>query len=193
MISAFLELLREKFGEDWKTVSRPALIAWLAFYALFLFYLLRSGGGFTLFDNVNLVVHEAGHAFFGWFGSTLGIMGGTLMQLLVPLLLCTWFFWQRQTTGAAFCAFVFFENFLYVATYMADARARALPLVTLGDPDNAEHDFFHIFSQFGVLQHDTQIAAVVRFLGWLGMMAVVAWLAWRATRPAPKAFSAAPW
>jgi hypothetical protein len=185
MISAFLELLRDKFAEDWKPVGRPALIAWLVFYALFLLYLLRAGGGFTLFDNVNLVVHEAGHAFFGWFGPTIGIMGGTIMQLLVPLLLCVSFAWQRHTSGAAFCAFVFFENFLYVATYMADARARALPLVTLGDPDNAEHDFFHIFSQFGVLQHDTQIAALVRFLGWAGMLAAVAWLAWRATRPAP--------
>jgi len=28
----------------------------------------------------------------------------------------------------------FFENWLYTATYMADARAMALPLVTTGDP-----------------------------------------------------------
>jgi len=54
-----------------------------------------------------------------------------------------------------------------------------LPLVTTGDPDFVEHDFFKIFSSLGVLDHDTQIAAVVRVLGWCGMIACVAWLALR--------------
>jgi hypothetical protein len=190
MISDYLGLLREKYYEDWKPVGRVALIAWLVFYALFLFYMARAGGGMTLFDNVNLVVHEAGHALFGWFGMTIGIMGGTILQLLVPFLLCASFFWQRHTGGAAFCAFVFFENFLGISVYMADARAMALPLVTVGDPDNVEHDWHYIFGHFGLLQHDTQIAAVVRVLGWLGMLATIGWLAWRATRPAPRALPA---
>ena len=46
-----------------------------------------------------------------------------------------YFFTQRQTTGFVFCLFFFFENWLYTATYMADARAMELPLVTTGDPD----------------------------------------------------------
>jgi hypothetical protein len=44
-----------------------------------------------------------------------------------------------------------------------------------------EHDFFRIFSSLGLLDHDTQIAAVVRALGWCGMLACVAWLAARGT------------
>jgi hypothetical protein len=55
-----------------------------------------------------------------------------------------------------------------------------LPLVTTGDPDFAEHDFHAIFTSLGVLDHDTQIAAVVRLIGWCGMVACVAWLAMRA-------------
>lgn len=179
------DFLREKLYEDWTPVSRPALIAWMAFYALFLLWLLSAHGG-ILFDNINLVVHEAGHAFFGWFGETIGIMGGTIMQLLVPFLLATSFFWRRQSSGVTFCGFVFFENFLGISTYMADARSQGLALVTLGDPDNVEHDWHHIFGQFGVLQHDTQIAAVVRVLGWAGMLAVLGWFAWRATRAVPR-------
>jgi hypothetical protein len=31
----------------------------------------------------------------------------------------------------------------------------------------------------GLLQHDTQIASVVRIVGWIGMIAVTAWLLWR--------------
>ena len=87
-----------------------------------------------------------------------------------------YFFSQRQTTGFVFCLFFFFENWLYTATYMADARAQILPLVTTGDPDFVEHDFYAIFTSLGVLNYDTKIAAVVRALGWCGMLAVVAWL-----------------
>src|SRR5882672_8087140 len=60
-------------------------------------------------------------------------------------------FSQRQTYGFVFCLFFFFENWLYTATYMADARAQELPLVTTGDPDFVEHDFHTIFSSLGVL------------------------------------------
>lgn len=62
---------------------------------------------------------------------------------------------------------------------MADARAQQLPLVTTGDPDFVEHDFHAIFSNLGVLNYDTKIAAAVRLLGWCGMVACMIWLAWR--------------
>jgi hypothetical protein len=92
-------------------------------------------------------------------------------------LLAAYFFHERQVAAFVFCLFFFFENWLYTATYMADARVQELPLVTTGDPDFVEHDFYAIFTSLGVLNHDTQIAAVVRVLGWCGMLAVVGWLA----------------
>lgn len=166
---------------EWQPVPRGALIAWLGFYALFLTYVFHSHGSFLFIDMANLVVHEGGHMLFGWFGPTLGLWGGTLLQWLVPFLLATYFFMQRQVCSFAFCAFFFFENWLYTATYMADARAMILPLVTTGDPDNIEHDWHTIFSNLGVLQYDTTIAGIVRFLGWCGMLGVVGWLVWRSS------------
>jgi hypothetical protein len=166
--------------EPWKPVSRPALVAWLIFYVAFLAYAFSAHGGYLFIDNANLIVHEGGHNLFGWFGPTLGLWGGTLLQWLVPFLLAMYFFAERQTTGFVFCLFFFFENWLYSATYMADARAQVLPLVTTGDPDFVEHDFHAIFTSMGVLDHDTQIATVVRVLGWCGMLAVVGWLALQA-------------
>jgi hypothetical protein len=171
-----IESLQSILDEPWKPVSRPALAAWLVFYAGFLIYAFSARGGFLFIDNANLVVHEGGHNLFGWFGPTLGLWGGTLLQWLVPFLLAAYFFSQRQTTGFVFCLFFFFENWLYTATYMADARAQVLPLVTTGDPDFVEHDWYAIFSSLGVLNHDTQIAAVVRLLGCCGMLVCVAWL-----------------
>jgi hypothetical protein len=82
----------------------------------------------------------------------------------------------------AFSSFFFFENFLNVATYMADSRRMELQYVTVGDPDLAEHDWLTMFSQMGVLEYDTKIAATVRAIGWAGMIAVTVWLWWR-TRP----------
>jgi hypothetical protein len=174
-----MESLQSILDEPWKPVSRLELIAWLIFYVGFLGYAFSAHGAALFIDCANLVVHEGGHNLFGWFGPTLGLWGGTLLQWLVPFLLAAYFFTQRQTAGFVFCLFFFFENWLYTATYMADARAQVLPLVTTGDPDFVEHDFYAIFSSLGVLNHDTQIAAAVRLLGWCGMVAVVVWLASR--------------
>ncbi len=160
-------------------MSRAEAVAWLLFYVGFLAYAFSAHGGFLFIDSANLVVHEGGHNLFGWFGPTLGLYGGTLLQWLVPFLLAAYFFSQRQTAGFIFSLFFFFENWLYTATYMADARAQELPLVTTGDPDFVEHDFHAIFSGLGILNYDTKIAAVVRLLGWCGMLASVVWLALR--------------
>ena len=172
-------MLDELSDKPWKPVPRPALLAWLIFYAGFLVYAFSAHGAGLFIDAANLVVHEGGHNVFGWFGPTLGLWGGTLLQWLVPFLLATYFYKERQTAGFIFCLFFFSENWLYTATYMADARDQALPLVTTGDPDFVEHDWYAIFSSLGVLNHDTQIAMVVRVLGWCGMIACVAWLAMR--------------
>jgi hypothetical protein len=174
-----LALLRSIKDEPWKPLSRPATVAWLVFYTAFLVYTYSAHGGFLFIDNANLVVHEGGHNLFGWFGPTLGLWGGTLLQWLVPFLLAAYFYTQRRPAGFVFCLFFFFENWLYTATYMADARVQELPLVTTGDPDFVEHDFHAIFSNLGVLDYDTKIAAVVRIIGWMGMLACVVWLGWK--------------
>jgi len=176
------EDLRALLESEWQPTTRWALRAWVVFYALFLAYVFHSHSGYLFIDSANLVVHEGGHVLFGWFGRTLGLWGGTLLQWLVPFLLAAYFFFQRQIAGYAFSLFFFFENWLYTATYMADARAMALPLVTTGDTDYVEHDWNTIFTSLGVLQYDTAIAAVVRFLGWCGMIGLVVWLTWQSTR-----------
>jgi hypothetical protein len=168
--------------KDWRPTSRYSVGAWLVFYVGFLIYAFSKHGAFLFIDLANLVVHEGGHLLFGWFGPTLGLWGGTILQWLVPLLLASYFFVQRQTTAFAFCSFFFFENWLYTATYMADARAMLLPLVTAGDSDYVEHDWHTIFSSLGLLQYDTKIAAVVSFAGWLGMIGTIAWLVQRSRK-----------
>jgi hypothetical protein len=165
---------------EWQPVSKGGLTAWLVFYSLFLLHALTDDDGFLVIDHVNLIVHEAGHLLFGWFGRTLGLWGGTLMELLAPAALAVYFALHRQTSAVAFTAFFFFENLLYISVYMADARAQNLPLVTVGDPEMGGHDWFLIFAQLGLLRQDRAIAGAVRVLGWLGMLAAMGWLTHRA-------------
>ncbi len=165
-----MAFLDEHFG-GWQRVSRGAGIAWLGFYSLFLIYAAADRGGFLFLDYVNLIFHEAGHFFFSWFGYLLMILGGTFGELLVPFL-CGAYFWQkRETSGFAFCGFWFFENFLYIGTYMADARAQGLPLVGAG-----EHDWEILFGEWGLLARDQQIGGITGALGWLGMLTAMIWL-----------------
>ncbi len=178
MPSNMPEWIRSIRETPWRPVSRVAGVAWLSFYAIFLIYAGVKHNQFLLIDNVNLVIHEGGHLLFSWLGDTMALWGGTLLQWLIPLLLAVYFYVQRQTTAFAFSSFFFFENWLYTATYMADARAQVLPLVGVGDMESEEnmHDWYRIFTQLGVLDHDTQIAGLIRVVGWLGMIATVLWL-----------------
>jgi hypothetical protein len=168
---------------DWQPVSRVQLVCWMAFYGLLLFYLGLNWGQLTLLDNVHLPIHEGGHLLFGWLGETLGLWGGTLLQLLVPALLAASFAVRRELPGTTFCAFAFFHSLTGVATYMADALRLELPLVTVGGAgDEVEHDWVRIFSSLGVLSHAIQIGNFTRLVAWAGMVGTVMWFAWRSSR-----------
>ncbi len=170
------EVVREALDEPWRPVSTAGMITIsVGFALLFLAALTAQQGWIPLLDGVNLVFHEAGHPLFGILGwEPLTILGGTLMQLLVPLVILGSFWLRRDATGTA-CAGVWgFENLLNIARYLADARSQVLPLVGGG-----EHDWADLLARWGLLAQDTVIGQVLRVVGWLGMVACWAWLAWR--------------
>ena len=169
----------EPLEEDWRPVNRAVTAIASAFYVLFLYQAARGSGPFLMIDVVFVPIHEGGHLLFRFFGEFLAVAGGTILQLAVPLMLATFFVFQRQIPGTAFCVFFFFEQFLPIAKYMADARAQELPLLTVGDSDDVIHDWNYLFGKLGVLDHDTQIAHAVQILGWLGMLATLIWFLWR--------------
>jgi hypothetical protein len=177
----FLEPLKD----EWHPVHRAILAMAAAFYLLFLYQAARGSGPMLMIDLVFVPIHEGGHLLFRFFGEFLAVAGGTILQLAVPLMLAAFFIFQRQLPGTAFCMFFFFEQFLPIATYMADARAQELPLLTVGDSDNVIHDWAYLFGKLGVLDHDTQIAHGARVLGWLGMTGTLAWFILRSLKAKP--------
>ena len=175
----------EPLESDWRPVLRAILAIGAAFYLLFLYQAARGSGPLLMIDLVFVPIHEGGHLLFRFFGEFLAVAGGTILQLAVPLMLAAFFIFHRQIPGTAFCMFFFFEQFLPIATYMADARAQELPLLTVGDSDNVIHDWAYLFGKLGVLDHDTQIAHGVRMLGWLGMIGTLAWFILRSLTAKP--------
>jgi len=160
----------------WKPVTmRQFGVVSACYLALVVVLQTDSDGYIRILDDANLVFHEAGHPIFGLLGSTLGLFGGTLGQLVFPLLTSVAFWRRREPASLAVTLAWLFENFFSIARYMADARAQVLPLVGGG-----QHDWTAIFGRWGVLASDTDIAAVVRALGWLGLFSSWAWLAWHA-------------
>ena len=174
-----LRALLEPGLEPWQPVGMGTLAAASAGFALLGIVAATSRDGWVpLLDGANLLFHEAGHPLFGLLGwRTLGILGGTLMQLLVPLLVAGSFWRRRHAVGFAAALVWAGENGLNIARYMADARAQVLPLVGGG-----EHDWGTLFGQWGCLNHDTTLAAVVRTFGWGLMFGAWAWLVWRRWR-----------
>ncbi len=174
----------------WATAVEPASRPWkpVPFWALavtsvcfaFLMYLLKTDlmGHHSFWmrglHRVNLVFHEFGHPAFSYFGRTMNILGGTLAQLLIPLIVTVAFWRQRDALGYAVGGFWFFENFLDVAVYMADAQVLILPLI--GGLGSEAHDWRNLFMMWGVLGHTESIAGTTKALGWIGLFSVWAWL-----------------
>ncbi len=159
----------------WDKVSGWQLTGLVLGLAVFLGVLVASEPGFIFgLDHANLLFHEAGHPIVGLVSSKLEPYGGTIGQLVFPVALMISFWRKRQPLPVAVAAIWFFENWLNIARYMADARALELPLVGGGD-----HDWNTIFTRWNILQHDLSIASAVKFIGWTGMTVAVLWVGWR--------------
>jgi hypothetical protein len=138
--------------------------------------------GWRFLDYVNLVIHEAGHVLFAGFEETIGVLGGSLLQVLVPVTFAGYFAARRQTFEAAVVLFWVAESLLYLSNYVADARAQVLPL--LGG-DGVTHDWNFLLGHWGLLAADQGIAGAIRVLAtllWMLSVAGCAWTAWNVGR-----------
>lgn len=110
-----------------------------------------------------LAIHEGGHYFvFAWAGEFLMVLGGSLTQVVMPLLFALYFWRSGQRFAACITLFWVSFNLLDTAVYIADARAMLLPL--LGG-DNSIHDWNYLLSALGWLKADGLIAGIVHALG----------------------------
>jgi hypothetical protein len=139
----------------------------------------------SLFKWLNLGIHELGHPLFSWLGEFMHAAGGTLLQCAAPVAAMVMFCRMRDYFAIAACLGWLSTNLFDVATYAADARAMALPLVTPGGGE-AQHDWNFMLGRLGLLHWDGAIAFVLRIVAASLMLACLAgggYLLWRMYRP----------
>lgn len=123
---------------------------WITSVGLFPFslYFIFSHGQYTLIDNADLIIHEAGHFFFGFLGSFIQAAGGTLMQILFPAFLAYYFLRSGYRTGVQIFVFWLGQNLINISVYAADAQVRKLHLL-----GNGKHDWYYMLRELGILNH----------------------------------------
>lgn len=143
----------------------------------------------SIIDGLNLGIHELGHFVFAPLGDFMAAAGGTLLQCMAPLIGAFMFWRQRDWFAIAFAACWLGTNFIDIAPYAADARARALPLVSPGAGEPI-HDWYYMLSTAGMLRHDALIGAAFRGAGIVAMLAGIftgGWLLWIMARSGQRA------
>jgi hypothetical protein len=124
------------------------------------FYWCLNRGEFGLLDNIDLVIHEAGHFFFSLFGKFIYTLGGSLMQIILPAIIAGFFLRNNYRTGVQFSLLWLGQNLINISVYAADARAQKLPL--LGG-NKVYHDWHYLLGELNILEHDQ--AAGYTFFG----------------------------
>ena len=142
-------------------IGRVFVVLFMAWYG---FLNLEHPDRWLFLDNVNLIVHEAGHVLWRIFGEFLYFLGGSVTQILVPLAFVMYFWRSNQRFAACVAAFWTASSLFNLSVYVGDARAMELPL--LGG-DNVEHDWNWILSSLNALGSDHVLSGIVYGTGLL--------------------------
>ena len=133
--------------------------------------------GESFLHLINLPFHEAGHLVFIPLGRFMMILGGSLGQILMPLIcLAAFLIKTRDPFGASVALWWTAESFMDIAPYIDDARA--LDLLLLGGVTGKEtdgHDWNNILTMMGWLEYDHRLAHLAYNFGILLMLTSCAW------------------
>ena len=137
--------------------------------------------GSSFLHSILIPFHEAGHyAIFRWFGQFIMILGGTLGQHLLPIVLGGALLWKRRDPfGAALFLWLLGFSVSDMGVYMFDAFDPKMMLLdgrTGADSDG--HDWQNIFGDLGLLKSSRGIGIFFGGFGKVIMIAGLAWAAW---------------
>ena len=161
------------------------LLALIAFWGLRLYGMDYRDGemGTSFMHNILLVIHEAGHMIFMPFGEFMTILGGSLFQLLIPLICAGALLWtNRDPFGAGLGVWWAGVSLLDLAPYIYDAKEPQLIMLGGHTGEDGPHDWIYLLETFGRLQQSQGYGAFTHTLGLLVMLLGLAWSAhtlWR--------------
>lgn len=141
-----------------KTDNRIRLISAITVSVYFIYYCFTYTEWHFL-DNVDLVIHEAGHTLFMFFGEFLHILGGSFFQIAFPFIFVIYFYKRKEYLSSSLLFFWIGQNIINVSVYISDANVMQLPLI------GGEHDWNNILKMTGLLDHTDTIASSVYSFG----------------------------
>lgn len=174
--------------------GRSALIRlplWLYLAYTLVRHALEPGEYRSLFDGLNLGLHELGHMVFRPLGEFMTFAGGTIAQCLAPVIAVFMFRRQRDYFGISVAVCWLATNLWGAALYAADARALKLTLVAPGrgvippGEGASGHDWRYMLGKLGIREWDTAIGAGLGIAATVVMLSGLAfggWLLWRMWR-----------
>lgn len=155
-------------------LGRVALLALVAVWGMSVL-LARLTEPPTLLHLTVILFHEAGHVFFAPFGEALRVAGGTLGQLLLPLICVVALQRRGDNFGAAICLAWMAMSGIDAAVYAYDAADPVLPLIGGGTGADSFHDFVFLFERYGQLGHARAWAVAMKAGSALLLLASLAW------------------
>ncbi len=161
--------------------SRVVMLCVFAVWGVALIRLDFRGGemGSAFLHRPLLVFHEAGHVVFAFLGEWMRVAGGTLGQLLMPLILGGALLrTNHDPFGAALGLWLFGVSLLDVAPYMYDALQPQLMLLSGTTGEEGGHDWIYLFNSLGWLQRSQLIGNLTHKLGALVIALSLLWAAW---------------
>jgi len=129
--------------------------------------------GSSFMHNINLAFHEFGHVLFSPLGRFMGILGGSLFQLMMPLIVMIAFIRQGDNFEAAIMLWWLGQSFIDLSPYISDAEYRGIPLI-MGMGEDA-HDWGNLLSMTGTVEN---AYAYGKFSFSLGVVAILVSFVW---------------
>ncbi len=171
--------------------SYPKLIFALVLSAYFLWIAATPMNG-SFLDIVDLPIHETGHLLFSPFGEFVGVAGGTIFQLVVPIVFVGYFVWHYKYYSAAIALFWVGQSLFNVWVYASDAVVMQLVLISGSTgAEGSFHDWNYMLSETGLIGSTKIISGIIRGLATLTVLAAAALSAYHSLYPTTGEFYSA--
>jgi hypothetical protein len=130
----------------------------------------------SLLDGLNQAVHATGHLLLVGTNETMQQLGGTVLQLLLPLIVTAYFTVRDDEHAASIGVWWVGQNAVNISASMAISGTGSTGSV----PGSVEHDWLMLFARWDVLHHAEQYANLTRGFGVLLMLLATMWGLFRA-------------
>lgn len=120
-------------------------------------------------DTLDLFMHEGGHGIFKIFGQFMYFLGGSLIQVIIPVAAVIVFLKTSGLRSLIGTLYWLGHNLINISIYVGDAPKQQLTLISR----HAIHDWRWILGRMGMLDSAGDFAAVISFFGVLALIGAV--------------------